>query len=135
MFRSAYLAICFVVSTAAWPCVISQTESVMTDPKAHFERAQFVVLGTVVSSHKVGPFVDRVALDVQRAFKLDSAETKMEFLNFMGSDCSQALESGRQYLIFARPQGEAHEDQYMVIGLAGKDAKQVIETMDTWDSK
>ncbi len=116
------------VSAAA--CGISQTKDVLKDPHQYYERATYVLLATVSSVQKIDQSVARLELEIQRSLKGPDART-MTLMNFIGSDCSQWLDVGRQYLIFARPESYRDNDQYMLIGLQGEDGQRVMQQLSS----
>lgn len=122
------VATLFFCSAAASACAVSQTQDVLNDPQRHYERATYVVLAKVVSATKIDQHVARLELDIQRSLKGSPGPT-MTLLNFLGSDCSQWLEAGQQYLIFARPESYRDNKQYMLIGLTGEEGQRVLQQL------
>lgn len=117
------------ISGAAAACPISQTKNVVNDPHTQFELAAYVVLATVVTAMKTEDgLAERVELDIHRVLKgLPDGVSKVT--NYLGSDCSQWLDVGQQYLIFARRLNDQVNDQHILIGLTGEDAQAVLRDL------
>jgi hypothetical protein len=120
----------FFSGVVASACGISQTQDVLNDPHRNFERATYVVLATVVSATRIDRQSARLELQIQRSLK-GPPDPTITLLNFLGSDCSQWLDVGQTYLIFARPASERVNDQYMMIGLKGEDVQRVLQQLST----
>lgn len=129
--RNLVIFLTAAVSIPAWPCGISQTAAAAADPLGYLERSELVLSATVVRSEKAGQYAERVELHVQRAFKGASGQSRMVLVNFLGETCSQPLETGKRYLLFARPFSESdYPGQYQIIGLSGEEAIKALAQLE-----
>jgi hypothetical protein len=130
-FRFVAIALTALLSSAAWPCAISQTAAAAADPLGYLERSELVMTATVVQSTKVGPSIERVELDVQRAFKGGSGQSRLVLMQFIGGTCDVPLQTGKQYLLFARPFSSSDAPgQYEIIGVSGEPATEATAILE-----
>lgn len=86
---------------------------------------------TVVQTEKAGPYTARVELQIERAFKGVSEDSRLVLLHFIGGTCAVPLEAGQQYLLFARLFSESdYPGQYEIIAVRGEPAIQAIAVLE-----
>lgn len=130
-FRSGVIALTALIGSAAWPCSISPTAAAAAEPMHYLERSELVMTATVVRIEKAGTYVDRVELQVQRAFRGVSDSSRLVLLHFTGGSCYVPLETGNQYLLFARLFSESdYPGQYEIIPVSGELATQAIALLE-----
>ena len=117
----------FLFCDVAAPCAISQTRYTRENPLEQFAQSAFVIHATVntIEPAADGQYED-LHLAVHAVLKgMENTElTKVR--NFLGSDCSQHLEPGREYVIFAFPAGDSFPDRFRLVGMSGSDISSLL---------